>query len=276
MNDDFTITVEVVPPASPDSSALLAALKDLTTDANSIDFNAFSIATNPVAKPRLSALVLGELIKKQVGKRVIIHCTARDHNRLSMQSLLWGAKALGTDTVLAATGDTISPDASGITSHIKDVDVFELITMCRNTELSTGVVFTPYPDRKAFDGETDRLKKKRDAGAQFAVTQPVYTERSADKVAEVSSTLGIPILLGILPLVTVRHAVFLRDRVAGIFVPEGIIKEMEKAADGKEGEEAAGVSLAQDLLLKARSLFRGACIMPPFNRFNLATRILEP
>jgi methylenetetrahydrofolate reductase (NADPH) len=275
MNNDFTSTVEVVPPPGPDSSRLLAALEELTTDTKNIRFDAFSIATNPVAKPRLSALALGELIKRHTGKQVIIHCTTRDHNRLSMQSLLWGAKALGVNTVLAATGDTISPDASGVTSHIKDVDVFELITMCRNAELSTGAVFTPYPDRKAFDGETDRLKKKRDAGAQFAVTQPVYTDRIAEQISEVSSSVGIPILLGILPLVTVRHAVFLRDRVAGIFVPEEIVKEMQTAESGTEGEEAAGIALARNLFVKARTLFRGVCIMPPFNKFYLAARILE-
>ncbi len=276
MNDDFSVTVEVVPPAGPESSALLAVLKDLATGAAGMKFDAFSIATNPVAKPRLSALVLGELIKKEIGKQVIVHCTTRDHNRLSMQSLLWGAKALGVDTVLAATGDTISPDASDVTSHIKDVDVFELITMCSTAGLETGAVFTPYPGEKAFTAEIDRLKKKRDAGAQFAVTQPVYTERTAEQVAEASSTVGIPMFLGILPLVTVRHAVFLRDRVAGIFVPELVVKEMEKAGSSKEAEEAAGVSMARELLVKASSLFRGACLMPPFNRFYLAARILEP
>jgi homocysteine S-methyltransferase len=276
MNDDFSVTVEVVPPAGPDSSTLLTALKRLTSDTVRMEFDAFSIATNPVAKPRLSALVLGELIKKEMGKRTIIHCTTRDHNRLSIQSLLWGAKALGVDSMLAATGDTISPDASSVTSHIKDLDVFELITMCRNTGFTTGAVFTPYPAEKAFNTEIERLKKKRDAGAQFAVTQPVYTERNAEQVADASSTVGIPMFLGILPLVTVRHAVFLRDRVAGIFVPESAVTEMGKAGGNKEAEEAAGVTMARELLVKARSLFRGACFMPPFNRFYLAARILEP
>ena len=95
---DFYISIEVVPPAGPDAGPLLQSLAALA----GLPVDAFSVATNPVAKPRMSAMALCALIQQRTGRTAILHCTTRDHNRLSLQSLLWGARALGIDTILAA------------------------------------------------------------------------------------------------------------------------------------------------------------------------------
>ncbi|NIV37912.1 MAG: homocysteine methyltransferase, partial [Anaerolineae bacterium] len=102
--EPFTITVEVVPPAGPDPEPILTALGQLA----GLTFDGFSVATNPVAKPRMSALALCALIQKRTGRPATLHCTTRDHNRLSIQGLLWGARALGIETVLVATGDYVA------------------------------------------------------------------------------------------------------------------------------------------------------------------------
>ena len=100
----FFISIEVVPPAGPDAGPLLASLSAL----EGLPVNAFSVATNPVAKPRMSAMALCALIQQHTGRNAILHCTTRDHNRLSLQGLLWGARALGIETVLVTTGDFVA------------------------------------------------------------------------------------------------------------------------------------------------------------------------
>lgn len=119
----FMITIEVVPPAGPDAEPILTALESL----GDLAFDGFSVATNPVAKPRMSALALCNLIQRRTGQPAVLHCTTRDHNRLSIQGLLWGARALGIETVLVATGDFVALGDRARTTTVRDVDVFALV-----------------------------------------------------------------------------------------------------------------------------------------------------
>jgi homocysteine S-methyltransferase len=265
MKSSFFLSVEVVPPAGPDCSKILDLLK--VVDERQI--TTLSIATNPVAKPRLSPLALAVLAKRDLNLDSVIHVTTRDHNRLSLQSLLWSVKTLETRGILAASGDMISPEARKSTSHVKDIDVYELISLARELGIKTGAVLTPYPDAEAYTREEGRLEKKVKAGAGYAVTQPVYTLEEAEKVAGTSEKLGVPAVLGILPLVTERHARFLKEKVGGIFVPDSVADGMGNTADPEE----YGVELSRELLAFAREHLAGACIMPPFNRYYLVNKI---
>ena len=121
--DRFTITVEVVPPAGPDAESLLAALAGITSPL----VDGFSVASNPVARPRMSALALSFLIQRRVSRPAILHATSRDHNRLSTQSLLWGARALGISTLLAATGDYVALGDRARTTTVRDLDVYMVL-----------------------------------------------------------------------------------------------------------------------------------------------------
>lgn len=259
-------TIEVVPPLGNDPADLLAKLEDL----KAADFDAFSVATNPVAKPRMSAMVFAHLAQKATGRPAILHFTIRDHNRLGLQSELWGAKALGIDTVIALTGDPSAPNAEEKTSTVCDVNVFGLIRLARSSDLQTGAVLDFRPEVDGLAAEARRLKKKVDAGAQFIVTQPVYDEKMALRIHEATKDLGVPVILGILPLISFRHAVFLHDKVAGIAVPENLRKEMEKSADPIQ----TGVRQAVEMLEIAKKYFSGACVMPPFDRFEILKQIL--
>jgi homocysteine S-methyltransferase len=171
----FAVSIEVVPPAGPDARPILDALEALAP----LPFDAFSVASNPVAKPRMSALTLSGLIQQRTGRPAIVHVTTRDHNRLSLQSLLWGARASGIRTVLAATGDYVALGERARTTTVRDVDVFDLVRMAREAGLRTGVVFQPHQDPKKLDLEVRRLERKVQAGAQFFVTQPVYDGKAA-------------------------------------------------------------------------------------------------
>ena len=262
----FVLTVEVVPPRGPDAGPLLASLAPLA----SLPIQAFSVATNPMARARMSALALSSLILGRTGKPAILHCTPRDHNRLSLQGLLWGARALGLNTVLAASGDRVSLRERGLTS-VDDLDLFALIGMAVEAGFQVGVVLDPRPERRGLKRELERLKRKVEAGARFVVTQPVYTTGEALELAEAAAFAGAPALLGILPLRTARHAEFLHRKVAGISVPDEVRARMAGARD----PVAAGLELARLMLDTARRNFSGACLMPPFGHYELLADLLE-
>ena len=264
--EPFVVTIEVVPPDGPDAGTVMDALQPLAK----LPFYGFSVATNPVAKPRMSAMALCTLIRQRTGKPAILHLTTRDHNRLGLQGELWGARALGIDTVLAATGDFVAFKDRDHTSTVRDADVYELVGMAREAGMHTGVVFDRHPETDGLERAVGHLKRKVDAGAQFAVTQPVYDETGADEIATATRDLGIPIIMGILPLRTLRHAEFLHTKVAGIAVPEALRKRMHEAANPL----AEGVANAKKMVALARSRFAGACIMPPFDHYEIMPEIL--
>lgn len=263
----FVVTIEVVPPNGPDAGTVLDALQPIAR----LPFYGFSVATNPVAKPRMSAMALCALIRQRTGKPAILHLTTRDHNRLGLQGELWGARALGIDTVLAATGDFVAFKDRQYTSTVRDADVYELVGMAREAGMHAGVVFDRHPETDGLERAVAHLKRKVDAGAQFAVSQPVYDEAGADEIATATRDLGIPIIMGILPLRTPRHAEFLHTKVAGITVPEALRKRLHETDD----PIAAGVANAREMVSLAHSRFNGACIMPPFDHYEIMPEILQ-
>lgn len=265
-NSRFVITIEVVPPGGNDISPLMAELNSLSDS----QFDGFSVATNPVAKARMSAMATATVLQKKTGRPAVFHCTTRDHNRISLQGELWGAKALGLSTVMVATGDRVALADKGIVSNVSDLDVYDLIKMARDAELFTGVVFDTHPERDGLEQAVTRLKNKVEAGAQYVVTQPVYDQSAADVIYEKTRDIGIPVILGILPLRTLRHAIFLHDKVSGIAVPEAVINRMENAEDSV----AEGIINASEMLAIAKERFAGACIMPPFDHYEVMPKIL--
>ncbi|BBO84579.1 methylenetetrahydrofolate reductase [Desulfosarcina ovata] len=266
LNEKFVITIEVVPPDGPDPSELLKALGKLAD----LAFYGFSVATNPVAKPRMSAMALCALIQRHTGKPAILHLTTRDHNRLSLQGELWGARALGLQTVMVATGDFVALKDRHHTTTVRDADVYDLVGMAREAGFKTGVVFDTHPESNGLPQAVGHLKRKVDAGAQFAVTQPVYDDAGADAIAKATADINIPMIMGILPLRTPRHAEFLHSRVAGIAVPETLRHRMHAAAD----PVVEGAANAREMLAIARQRFAGACIMPPFDHYEVLDEIL--
>jgi homocysteine S-methyltransferase len=264
--DRFLTTVEVVPPAGADIEPLLTALQSL----QKLPIDGFSVATNPVAKPRMSAMALCALLQQKTDRPAILHCTTRDHNRLSLQGMLWGALALGIQTVLVTTGDFVALGDRATTTDVRDADVFGLIEMARNTGLYTGVVLDPGPESRGLEKPVRRLERKKEAGAQFVVTQPYYDEAGTDALVVATRHIDIPIILGILPLRTPRHAEFLHRKVAGINVPRQVRERMSQAED----PVTEGIANAREVLNLARERFAGACLMPPFDRFEMLGDIL--
>ena len=265
-SSEFKITIEVVPPEG-NSGTLMAEIKKISH----LPFDGFSVASNPIAKARMSAMVFAHLLQQQIGKPAILHFTIRDHNVIGLQGEMWGAKALGIETVIAMTGD---PAKKAINqknvSTVGDVNVFELIKMCQESGLGTGAVLDFRPEINGLDSEVKRLEKKVNSGARFIVTQPVYDEKTAQKINKATNHLNVPVIMGILPLLSYKHAVFLHEKVAGIAVPENLRDEMKKSKEPVE----QGITQTKRILDIAKDQFSGACIMPPFDRFDILPEIL--
>lgn len=264
--DNFVITIEVVPPQGADPEPILSAL-DLLKD---LPVNGFSVAANPVAKSRMCAMALCSLIQKRTSKFSILHSTTRDHNRISLQSRFWGARALGLNHVLVATGDFVALEERKITSDVKDLDVFQLISMAKSSGMITGAVLDFRPESNGLEKEVERLEKKAAAGATFAVTQPIYDRDMARTISISTSHIDIPIIMGILPLRTARHAEFLHNRVSGIAIPDKLREKMGKTKAPLE----EGIANAREMVEIAKEFFRGACIMPPFDHYEVVSDIL--
>lgn len=265
--DRFEITIEVVPPGGNDPEKLLDTLCSISH----LDFHGFSVATNPVAKSRMSALVFAKLLQDKTGKSAILHLTVRDHNRLGLQSELWGAKALGLETVITVTGDPSASLPDNPTTTVNDLTVFDLISMADASGLHTGCVLDYRPEVDGLDHEVVRLEKKIANGAKFIITQPVYDETTAQKIHDATKDFNVPVIMGILPLLSYRHAIFLHDKVAGIDVPEDLRHQIQATDDP--------ISLCKQqskkMLGLAGEYFKGACIMPPFDRFEILPDILK-
>jgi methylenetetrahydrofolate reductase (NADPH) len=144
------------------------------------------------------------------------------------------------------------------------------VRRAREAGLHTGVVLDPHPESNGLEQAVRRLERKVEAGAQFAVTQPVYDEASARALADATRHVDIRVILGILPLRTARHAEFLHHKVAGIAVPEHVRERMRRATDSV----AEGVANARQMLAAARQHFAGACLMPPFDHYEVLFDIL--
>ena len=146
------------------------------------------------------------------------------------------------------------------TTTVRDLDVYTLVQMARETGLTTGVVFDAHPETDGWSRAVEHLQRKVDAGAQFVVTQPVYDGAGADRLFKAIGGFGIPVILGILPLRTAKHAEFLHTKVAGISVPQLLRQRMHDAVD----PVAEGAANAREMLAIARQGGAGACVMPPF------------
>ena len=157
------------------------------------------------------------------------------------------------------------------TTTVRDLDVYDLVGMARNSGLHTGVVLDCHPESNGLELAVRRLERKAEAGAQFAVTQPVYDVKTADEMAAAVQHIGIPVIMGILPLRTHRHAVFLNDKVAGIAVPQELRQRLVHAED----TVSEGVANAREMLTASRARFAGACIMPPFDHYEILFDLLS-
>jgi homocysteine S-methyltransferase len=279
----FVVSVELDPPKGADPGTMIE--KALHCREKEID--AINVADGPRASARMSAQALCVLLERHAQVETILHYTCRDRNLLGIQSDLLGAHALGLRNILAITGDPPKlgdyPDATAV----YDVDSIGLIRIVDHLNHGRDLAGNPIgpplglhvgcgadPGKADIERELRRLEEKVAAGAEFVMTQPVYDPRTLERFFGLIRHLRIPVLVGLLPLYSYKNAEFLHNEVPGMSIPEPILERMRRAGAGDEGR-AEGVRIAQEALLAARELAQGAYIMPPFNRVELAVRVLD-
>ncbi|MCP4633285.1 MAG: bifunctional homocysteine S-methyltransferase/methylenetetrahydrofolate reductase [candidate division Zixibacteria bacterium] len=281
LGKEFLISTEIDPPKGWNPTKIIKGA-ELLKEAGSDIVN---IADSPMARVRMSAITAAYLIKQTTGLEVILHLTARDRNLMGLQSDLLGCHALGIRNILAVTGDppTVGdyPDATGV----YDVDSIGLTAIINKmntgtdfagnpigkpTRFTVGVGINPVSDD--INKEVERFHKKIEAGAKYAFTQPLYELEPLLKFMDLVQMPEIPVFLGILPLQSSKHALFLHNEVPGIFIPERFIDKMEKAKN--EGGEI-GIEIAMELLQKTVGLTAGIYFMPSFGRYSQIAEVIK-
>ncbi|HET9253201.1 MAG TPA: bifunctional homocysteine S-methyltransferase/methylenetetrahydrofolate reductase [Candidatus Eisenbacteria bacterium] len=277
----FVVSVEVDPPRGARPKKMIEGAQLLRNAG--VDF--INVADSPMARVRMSSIALASMITHQVGIETILHFTCRDRNLMGIQSDLMGAHALGIRNILALTGDPPRAGDYPNTTAVFDVDSIGLIRVLKQlnagSDLGGNSIGEPTtfvigcavnPTAETLDTELERFRKKVEAGAEFAMTQPLYELETLTKFLDRVGTPRIPILLGLLPLQSHRHAEFLHNEVPGIHVPEHAREAMRTA--GEKGIEI-GVEMCRKLLLEARDLVEGAYLMPSFGRYEVVARVAE-
>ncbi|HEX6737028.1 MAG TPA: bifunctional homocysteine S-methyltransferase/methylenetetrahydrofolate reductase [Vicinamibacteria bacterium] len=279
----FVVSVELDPPKGADPGRII----DRAQYCKENEVDAINVADGPRASARMSAQSLCVLMQSKVGVDTILHYTCRDRNLLGIQSDLLGAYALGLRNVLAITGDPPKlgdyPDATAV----YDVDSIGLIRIMshlnRGCDLAGNPIGPPIgihigcgadPSKPDVEKEVRRLEEKVKAGAEYIMTQPVYDPKQVESFLAMIRHLRTPVLIGILPLYSHKNAEFLHNEVPGMRIPDDIRERMHRAGSGEQAQ-AEGVAIAQEALLAAKELAQGAYIMPPFNKVELAVRVIE-
>ncbi len=282
----FVVAVEVEPPRGHSVARMLAAAETLgEAGADVID-----VADSPLARLRMSPWAACRLIQEEAKIETVLHFPTRGRNLLRLQGDLLAVHALGIRNLFVCLGDPVAiGDYPGGTDNVDvaPTGLIRVITGSFNqgrdqlgssigepTGFFVGCAVNPNsPD---LDRECRLLKRKLEAGASFALSQPVYQAatlaRLRDAYAARYGPLDVPILAGVLPLMNGRHAEYLHNEVPGISIPEDVRERMRRA--GERGERE-GVRLAVDISLGAAGLARGVYLMPQFGRFDLTAEIVE-
>ena len=280
---EFVTSVEIVPPRGVDATRMLSDVARLKT----AGVDAVNVPDGPRAQSRMGALLTSVLIEQQVGIETVTHYACRDRNLLGMLSDLLGASAVGLRNLLVITGDPPKmgpyPDATAVF----DVDSIGLTNLVNslNHGMDPGGNPIGHPTRFAIgvgvnpvaidlEQEIRRFEWKIDAGAEFAITQPVFDAAQLEKFFERIGSPHIPIIAGIWPLVSVRNAEFLANEVPGVSVPDAIIARMRRANEkSKEHAIAEGIAIARDMLERIKPLVQGVQVSAPFGKVELALQV---
>lgn len=282
----FVVSVEMDPPRGLKTQKLIAGaslLKEAGADV-------INVADSPMARMRMSPWAVCSLIQRQVCIETVLHFPTRGRNLLRVQGDLLAAHTLDVRNVFVVMGDPTAigdyPDAmdnydlvpSGLIKLIKHgfnagVDHAGM-EIGQPTSFFTGCALNLNPSDPA--GEIKNLRRKVNSGADFILTQPIYDVKKAvafrKRIDEELGGLTVPILVGLLPLASARHAAFLQHEVPGIDIPEVIHRRM--AAAGENGARE-GIQIALELIAEIRAAFQGIYLMPAFNRFDYAAEIIE-
>lgn len=282
---EFVTSIEVLPPKGVSAEKTLesiALLKDAGVDA-------VNIPDGPRAQTRMSAQATAILVEQKLGIEAVLHYCCRDRNLLGMMSDLLGAAALGLHNLLIITGDPPKmgpyPDATAVF----DIDSIGLTNMVNKLNHGLDLGNNPIGQPTAFsigvgvnpgainlEEEIRRFEWKVEAGAEYAITQPVYDTDQLREFMAKTSHINVPIIAGIFPLVSSRNAEFMHNEVPGVRVTQDILDRMRKASDiSKEHAREEGLLIARESLTEVQDLIKGVQVSAPFGNVKYALQVFE-
>lgn len=288
-NRKWIQTVELVPPRGYDLSSTIEKSRKLHR--HGID--AINIPDGPRASSRISPLIVALRIQQEANIEALLHFCCRDRNLIGMQADLLACAASEVHNILFITGDPpklgLYPDATGVF----DTDSIGMCAVQRRlnrgvdiggqeivppTEAVMGVGLDP--NALDQDRELDRFRQKVEAGAHFAITQPVF-DRDAlltflDRIEKEHGNIPIPVIIGIWPFASYRNAQFMKNEVPGVVVPDAIMDRMEQASrNSKDDQMKVGIDIARELLHQVHDIAAGVQISAPFGRIEIALAVME-
>ena len=282
---EFVTTVEVLPPKGCNPWKTLEAIR-LLKDAG---VDGVNIPDGPRAQTRMGAMATALMVQREIGMESVLHYCCRDRNLLGMMSDLLGAAALGLRNLLLITGDPPKmgpyPDATAVF----DIDAIGLTNMVNKLNHGLDIGDNPIGEPTAFsigvgvnpgavnmEEEMRRFEWKIEAGAEYAITQPVFDTRQLRDFLKRIEHCRIPIVAGIWPLVSFRNAEFLHNEVPGVHVTPEIMERMRTAsAISKEAGRDEGLKIARESLLEVRDLIQGVQVSAPFGNVKYALEVFS-
>jgi methionine synthase I (cobalamin-dependent)/5,10-methylenetetrahydrofolate reductase len=278
---EFCTLVEIVPPKGIDCSKEIEGARLL----HRLGVHAINVPDSPRASARMSAQSLCVQIQQKVGIETVLHYTCRDRNLLSIQSDLIGASSIGLKNILCLTGDPPKmgnyPDATAVF----DVDAIGLTGIVRNLNYGLDLGTNPIgastgftlacaanPGVSDIEYEVRRFARKVEAGAEYAITQPVFDLRLLEQFLRRIEPFRIPVIAGIWPLISLRNAEFLKNDLK-ISMPDAIMARMADAST-PEAARAEGIRIAQEMLASAQTMVQGCQVSAPFGKYTAAAQVL--
>jgi methionine synthase I (cobalamin-dependent)/5,10-methylenetetrahydrofolate reductase len=282
---EFVTTIEIVPPKGPNAEAMLKGVESIR-DAG---VDAVNVPDGPRAQNRMGAIAVAVLVQQRVGIETVLHYCCRDRNLLGMHSDLLGCSALGLRNLLLITGDPPKmgpyPDATAV-FDIDSIGLTNMVSLMNRgldlggnpfgepTKFTIGVGVNP--GHLDLDYELKRLDWKAKAGAEYAITQPVFDVAQLEHFLRRIEEMHLPVVAGIWPLLSYRNAQFMNNEVPGVSVPEEVMERMRIASEkSKEHALHEGVAIARETLERVRGRVAGVQVSAPLGRVDLALQVFE-
>lgn len=276
IKDKKLIAVELAPPFGADDKKLLEAahmLKGLGVDV-------LTFPDSPSGRTRIDSVLMAQKVKNVTGFEVMPHICCRDKNAIAVRSTFLGASINDINNFLIITGDPIPVMARQVVKSVFNFDSVGLMRIAdemnsealKDSPLTYGGAINQ--SRRRIESEIKRVQKKMEAGAEFFLTQPVFTAEDAERLRRVKEETGARILCEIMPLVSRKNALFMKNEISGVNVTDEVIERYPENADREDGENV-GVELAKEMIAATRDFADGYYFSFPFNRTYLLKRIIE-
>lgn len=282
---EFVTTIEIVPPKGPNPEAMIKSVRAI----REAGVDAVNVPDGPRAQNRMGAIAVAVLLQQQIGIETVLHYCCRDRNLLGMHSDLLGCAALGLHNLLLITGDPPKMGPYPEATAVFDIDSIGLTNMVALMNRGLDLGGNPFGEPTRFtigvgvnpghldlEYELRRLDWKVKAGAEYAITQPVFDVHQLEHFLDRIEPLKLPVVAGIWPLLSHRNATFMNNEVPGVSVPDDVMERMRLASEkSKEHALVEGVTIARETLERVRGRVAGVQVSAPLGRVDLALQVFD-